>query len=81
VAFSSPTFHEFVIKLEGVSVGDVLNALMADGVLGGFDLSADYAALGEAILVCATETKTAADIAIYRDALNRVMSRLKGGAA
>ncbi|MCF6324090.1 MAG: aminomethyl-transferring glycine dehydrogenase subunit GcvPA [Gammaproteobacteria bacterium] len=81
MAFASPTFHEFVIKLDGVSAEDVLGALMADGVLGGFNLNADYPALGEAILVCATETKTAADIAAYRDALSRVMSRLKGGAA
>ncbi len=81
MAFSSPTFHEFVIKLEGVTAADVLNTLMADGVLGGFNLSVDYPVLGEAILVCATETKTAADITAYRDALSRVMSKLKGGAA
>jgi len=80
-AFTSPNFHEFVIKLDGVSAADVLNALMAEGVLGGYNLSADYPALGEAILVCATETKTAADIAVYRDALSRVMGQLKGGAA
>ncbi|VAW84442.1 Glycine dehydrogenase [decarboxylating] (glycine cleavage system P1 protein) [hydrothermal vent metagenome] len=81
MAFASPTFHEFVIKLEGVLAEDVLSALMAEGVLGGFNLSVDYPALGEAILVCATETKTAADITAYRNALSHVMSRLKGGAA
>jgi len=80
-AFASPTFHEFVIKLDGASAEDVLNELMADGVLGGFNLSEHYPELGEAILVCATETKTAADITVYRDALSSVMSKLKGGAA
>jgi len=80
-AFASPTFHEFVIKLDGVSAEDVLNGLMADGVLGGFNLSEHYPELGEAILVCATETKIAADITAYRDALSKVMSKLKGGVA
>jgi glycine dehydrogenase subunit 1 len=38
-------------------------------VLGGFDLAADYPELGSALLVCATETKTAADIDRYSAAL------------
>ena len=80
-AFASPTFHEFVIKLDGVPAADVLDELMADGVLGGFNLGEHYPELGEAVLVCATETKTEGDIAIYRNALSRVMSKLKGGAA
>ncbi len=81
IAFASPNFHEFVIKLSGVTSDAVLDALLAEGVLGGFNLSADYPALGEALLVCATETKTTADISAYRDALSRVMQTLKGGAA
>jgi glycine dehydrogenase subunit 1 len=80
-AFASPTFHEFVIQLDGVSAADVLNELMADGVLGGFNLGEHYPELGEAILVCATETKTEGDITVYRDALSSVMSKLKGGVA
>lgn len=79
--FTSPTFHEFVIKFDGVKAADVLTALTAKGVLGGFDLTDDYPALGEAILVCATETKTAEDLALYCDALIAVMGELKGGAA
>ena len=35
----------------------------------GFDLSTDYPELGNALLVCATETRTAADIQAYADAL------------
>ena len=37
--------------------------------VGGFDLSNDYPDLGHALLVCATETRTAADIKAYADAL------------
>jgi len=80
-AFASPNFHECVIKFKGVTAGEVLDALMADGVLGGFSLTTAYPELGEAIVICATETKTAADITAYRDALCKVMSRLKGGVA
>ncbi len=40
----------------------VLRGLADRGVLGGFDLGEHYPELGSAILVCATETKTAADI-------------------
>ena len=80
-AFASASFHEFVIQFDGVSADEVLDRLLAEGVLGGFNLSADYPALGEAILVCATETKTEADISAYQSALSRVMEKLKGGAA
>ncbi len=80
-AFASASFHEIVIQFDGVSADEVLDRLLAEGVLGGFNLSADYPALGEAILVCATETKTEADISAYQSALSRVMETLKGGAA
>jgi glycine dehydrogenase subunit 1 len=42
-------------------------------VLGGFDLSPHYPELGSALLVCATETKTAADIETYARALADAM--------
>ncbi len=80
-AFTSPTFHEFVIKFDGAAAADVLDALTAKGVLGGFNLTDDYPMLGEAILVCATETKIAEDLTAYRDALASVMVELKGGVA
>ena len=35
----------------------------------GVDISNDYPELGNALLVCATETRTAADIKAYADAL------------
>jgi glycine dehydrogenase subunit 1 len=43
--------------------------MRAAGVLGGLDVSAVSAELGGCVLVCATETKTDADIARYVEAL------------
>ena len=63
-AFETPFFHEAVLQLDR-PVTDVLGALSAQGVLGGYDLSADYPELGNALLVCATETRGQADIDTY----------------
>lgn len=66
--FSGDAFHEAVIRLPRPAV-EVLAALAREGVLGGFDLSRHYPALGHALLVCATETKTAEDLSRYAKAL------------
>ncbi|MEE4185207.1 MAG: aminomethyl-transferring glycine dehydrogenase subunit GcvPA [Gammaproteobacteria bacterium] len=63
-AFAAPCFHESVLLLDR-PVAPVLDALSRHGVLGGYDLSGDYPELGNALLVCATETRTAEDIALY----------------
>ncbi|HKL62545.1 MAG TPA: glycine dehydrogenase, partial [Woeseiaceae bacterium] len=52
----------------------VLAELAARGVLGGYDVSADYPELGDALLVCATETKTEADIRCYAEAMAEVLA-------
>ncbi len=70
--FSAPHFHEVALRLDQ-PVGPVLNALAADNVLGGFDLSKDYPDLGNALLVCATETKTDADLETYAAALENAI--------
>ena len=67
-AFEKPRFHEAVLLLDR-PVGPVLAELARRGIVGGFDLSNDYPELGNALLVCATETRTAADIEAYADAL------------
>jgi glycine dehydrogenase subunit 1 len=68
LAFDRPRFHEAVLLLDR-PVGPVLAELARRGIVGGFDLSSDYPELGNALLVCATETRTAADIQAYADAL------------
>ena len=71
--FSGPYFHEAVVQLDR-AVAPVLAALQAQGILGGYDLSADYPELGNALLVCATETKTMADLQHYAQQLRHVLS-------
>ncbi len=73
-AFASPFFHEVVLKLND-NARDVLRALRAQGILGGLDLSGWYPELGQAILVCVTETKTAADLDHYAQQMERILSK------
>ena len=72
LAFGGPRFHEAVLQLDR-KVGDVLEALAKRGIVGGYDLSRQYPELGNALLVCATETRTDEDIAAYAAALAEVM--------
>jgi len=48
-------------------------ALAARGIQGGLDLLEYYPELGPALLVCATETKSAADIELYARVLAEVL--------
>jgi glycine dehydrogenase subunit 1 len=52
----------------------VLERLADAGIFGGFDLSRHYPELGQALLVCATETKTAADLERYAGALRQALA-------
>ena len=72
-AFDGPHFHELALKLDRPAA-PVLAALAERGIFGGYDLSRAYPELGNALLVCATETKTRADLEAYRDALEDIMS-------
>jgi len=72
-AFDRPVFHETVLKFDA-PVGDTLRALEAQGILGGFDLGDYYPELGSALLVCATEVRTADDIEQYRSQLEHIVS-------
>ena len=71
-AFSGAHFHEVCLQLQR-PVAAVLDALAEVDILGGYDLSADFPELGNALLVCATETKTEMDLQNYADALANVM--------
>ena len=51
--------------------------LAARGILGGLDLAPYYPELGPALLVCATETKTAEDIERYRAHLSEAMQAVR----
>jgi glycine dehydrogenase subunit 1 len=68
-----PAFHEVALRLDR-PVEPVLEALAARNILGGYDLSTAYPDFGNALLVCATETKTDADIDAYVDAMREVFA-------
>ncbi len=71
--FSSPHFHEVVLHLPKPSAG-VLANMAEQGISGGFDLQPHYPKLGDAILVCATETKTPEDLQRYVAALRHALA-------
>lgn len=70
--FSAPNFHEAVIQVPH-KASDVLQKLAAQKIQGGVDLGAFYPGLENCILLCATETKTAADLDKYAAALQSVL--------
>jgi glycine dehydrogenase subunit 1 len=70
--FTQPVFHEVVLGLDR-PVALVLAALAERGIQGGVDLSVYYPELGQSLLVCATETKTEADIREYASAMSEVL--------
>jgi glycine dehydrogenase subunit 1 len=72
-AFDAPFFHEFVLRFT-TPVAPVLQALKAQGILGGLDLASEYPELGNALLVCATETKSERDLNRYSENLAQVMA-------
>jgi glycine dehydrogenase subunit 1 len=73
-AFGGDHFHEAVLVLDR-PVGPVLEDLAVQGVAGGVALAGPYPELGHALLVCATETKTASDIRRYANALTVALAK------
>jgi glycine dehydrogenase subunit 1 len=72
-AFTAPFFHESVIQLDRPAAG-VLEALADRGIAGGLALENFCPELGDgALLVCATETRTADDIETYASALEGIL--------
>lgn len=73
--FSGSLFHEAIVSLP-VPAASVLRMLEDRGILGGLNLEEYYPELGSAILLCATETKTSADLDNYVKNLGQVLDNL-----
>jgi glycine dehydrogenase subunit 1 len=69
--FDGPYFHELALKIDR-PVAPLLAALAQRNILGGYDLTKHYPNLGNALLVCATETKNDADIDAYVGAMREI---------
>ncbi len=72
-AFNGPVFHEAVISLPAPAE-DVLDRLKTERILGGLNLRDFYPELGNAMLVCATETKTSGDLENYAERLGKAIN-------
>lgn len=66
-------FHECAFTLP-VPASAVIDALAGQGIVAGVALGEEYPEHGDALLVCATETKTEADLDRFAGALARVLS-------
>ena len=75
--FDGPFFHEALLRLDR-PVAPVIAALSARNIIAGVDLSEEYPELGNVLLVCATETKTTADIEAYASAMAEVFAESAG---
>jgi glycine dehydrogenase subunit 1 len=71
--FDSACFHESVICLNKPTE-TVCQALLAQGVIAGYELKSKYPELGEALLVCTTETRTRDDLRCYANALSQCLA-------
>jgi len=71
----SPHFQEFVVNFDGTgqTVAEVNRALLAEGILAGKDLAAEFPELGQSALYCVTEVHTQADIDRLVAALKEVL--------
>ena len=71
----TPMFKEFVVSFEGAgkSVAEVNAALMKQDIVGGHDLSTEFSALGQAMLVCVTEVHSKGDIDALVDAVQEAV--------
>lgn len=71
--FNGPLFHEAVFRFNK-PVDDILKKLAKTKIQAGFSLKKYYPELGEALLICATETKTADDIELFAKKLAAVVN-------
>ncbi|GGI87499.1 aminomethyl-transferring glycine dehydrogenase subunit GcvPA [Legionella impletisoli] len=71
--FTSPYFHEALLKLNK-PVDEVLKALHAKGIDGGYAPEAHFPSLANTLLVCATEMRTPEEIDCYAKALANCMN-------
>ena len=75
IVWPDTCFKEFVVNFDdtGRTVTDINDALRAQGIFGGKDISGEKAKLGQSALFCVTEIHTAADIRRLADTLREVL--------
>lgn len=71
--FTRVGFHEFALRLPQPA-SEVIEQLAQENIVAGVALGEDYPQLGDALLVCATETKTRADLDVFAAALAKTLN-------
>ena len=74
--FTSPYFHEVVFEFD-LPVNEVMRSLSVQGIVGGVCLGDYYPELANCLLMCATETKSVAEIESFVDSVLRIAGRLE----
>lgn len=72
--FSAPFFHETVLRFNQ-PLAPILKQLSEQGIQAGYSLEKDFPELKNCLLVCATETKTAADLEEFAHAVTECVAR------
>ena len=71
VKYAAPFFNEFVLECP-VPAKKIIQKLEKKNISAGYALGKDFKGMENCLLVCATETKTEADLQAYADALGGV---------
>jgi len=71
IRYDGQSFNEFVVHTR-TAPDEIITALRKENIYAGIDLRTWYPTIGNALLVCATETKTKHDLDAFIDALSRV---------
>lgn len=74
IVFHGPRFHELVVRFDAPATA-LIRALQAQNVLLGYPLATDFPELENAVLICATETKTDEDLDTLVQHVQRVLSK------
>lgn len=72
LVFSSPTFNEFILRIQG-EPERVLEGLKGKKILGGFPLGRFYPEMNHHLLVTVTEMKTKEEIDCWAEALEKAL--------
>ena len=71
--YPHPFFHECALRLPR-DARTVVDQLAEQGILAGISLGDEYEGMDDALLVCATETKTEEDMARFEEALRQALA-------
>ena len=72
ILFDDQCFHEFVVQVQRPADA-IIADMAAKGYVAGVNISDDYPALGQCLLLCVTETKTEDDLDEFVAALSECL--------